>query len=391
MRLILHQSLKDVRLLRPLLLAWLAVLLLRSLLLAYPLDAIVEAIVPEHQVASFGFDALTVGGAYLMLSMAYGALAVVMTVQLVHGDSPVSDTAFWITRPISRATMWSSKLLTAITLLVAVPVLADVAVLAANRLPLRDLFTAGWRGALEHLAFVIPPITLAALTLDLAGFAMACLGLFTAGMASLVLAMALLGPARDSARAGLFVAGVLAIDAGLVITAVQYVTRSRLRSTLLLVLALLVWVASASFWPDAAAYRRPRSSSGDENGRPFAAVTGSEESVGGRRLRVIRTSCDNGSCEVVVRETRAVFAADARPSSRVSYRLLVPRSAAVLDARPGDAVDKVDYLPTGIHIAVTWRWLRFEPPADRPLNASVLAASSLAPVVAADGTTREAR
>jgi hypothetical protein len=394
MRLLLHQSRKDLRALRPLVGPLVMVLAARSVLLAFPFDAGLEGPLADERAAVNIWHMFIGFRVYLVLSMAYVALAVVTAVQLVQSDSPVTGTAFWVTRPISRLSMWTSKLFTAAAMLVALPVLADIAVLTANGIPLRDLVTAAWQGAIEQLALVVPPFALAALTADLAGFALASLGLLVGGTVASMFAFSFIGvnraPRGTAGPEGFLAALIVAIVAALVISAVQFVTRDRRRSVLLVVLALLLFGVTAAVWPGTADTPVPVAA-GFVSGPPLAAVPGATSRIDGRQLRVVRTSCQRDSCLVVVREARANFASDGRVPVSVAYDIVDAHTGSVLHGRPTLDVDAASFLATAGHLRVTWRRMRFSPPPGVVLDAGSLAAASLVPMLpraAATGGTR---
>ncbi len=115
MRIIVHQALKDVRLLRWTLAAW------ALLILAFHAVLIVAS---RIQVADFDSVSRlsTVQTTFAVLA-ATGFIVIAGT--LVQADSPTRTTAFWLTRPVSRRAMLASKLLLAFVALVVFPILLD--------------------------------------------------------------------------------------------------------------------------------------------------------------------------------------------------------------------------------------------------------------------------
>jgi hypothetical protein len=238
MSVVLHQSLKDARQHRWLLLAWLGVIVFRAALVAFPCDVRVRAVAPSG-----------LANLYFALGIAALALPVVLSVLVVQGDPGDGTTAFWLTRPIGRGAMAVSKLVTVLALCVAAPILLDVAVLAANGLPLEDVRQAVAHGLIERLALLLPTLALAAVTRDLAGFALAAL----AGLAAMyiLLLAALLSERAVSIpqyESSFLVNLVLGVVVGVTILLVQYRRRER-RWSIGLAAAALIGVALVTrFW-----------------------------------------------------------------------------------------------------------------------------------------------
>ena len=161
----LHIARKDLRQHRLWIAAYLAVVVIRAVLVGSGVDA---AIRDQGVLASLGM-------AYMVLSVLHVALLVTMAVQLVQGDRLVGTTAFWLTRPVSRGALLASKLGLACALLVAVPVVLDGLVVAACWLAPLDALGAVAEGVIIRLALVLPIMTLAAVTGDLAVFVVAAI------------------------------------------------------------------------------------------------------------------------------------------------------------------------------------------------------------------------
>ncbi len=155
--LIIHQALKDVRLLRWLLLAWVLVLVAFHGIFVYVLG------VPRPDAELLH----TLGDAQTLLSLAGTAAFIAIAVVLVQNDSPATTTTFWVTRPISGRAMLASKLLTALLILWVLPLAGEVLDLAVAGVDLRFLplsrvaFGLGW---------LLPLMAVAAVTVGLPQF-----------------------------------------------------------------------------------------------------------------------------------------------------------------------------------------------------------------------------
>jgi hypothetical protein len=160
-----HIARKDLRQHRLWIAAYLAVVVLRAVLIGSGVDAAVRG---RSVLVSLGM-------AYVVLCVLHLALVVTVAVQLVQGDRLVGTTAFWLTRPVSRGALLASKLGVAIAVLVVAPVLLDGLVVAGCRLAWLDVLGAVAEGMSLRLAVVLPIMTLAAVTADLAVFVVAAI------------------------------------------------------------------------------------------------------------------------------------------------------------------------------------------------------------------------
>jgi len=239
MRLVLHQSFKDLRQHRRLVLAWVIVLALRATVVVYPFDVQVPALAES-----------AISGVYLALNIVMLALSVVLAVLVVQADPGAGTTAFWLTRPIGRPAMAAVKVLTVLALCAALPVVVDVLVLTAHRLPLADVLRAAEQGTVERLALVVPAMALAAVTADLAGVALAGLGALAGLFASVVLVTLLWAgnQARPAYESALLLEAGLVIAAGLLVVTLQYLRRSRRDSVALIAVALVASGLLMRFW-----------------------------------------------------------------------------------------------------------------------------------------------
>lgn len=157
MRLVIHQALKDVRLLRWLLLGWVLVLAAFHAVTLY----VLAQPWPDAELLR------NLETAEDILSFAGTAAFIVTAAFLVQSDSPVTTTDFWVTRPISGGTMLASKLLTGIVILWALPILGTVIDLLAAGIDIRAL---GVSQIAFQLAWLLPLMAIAACTVGLSQF-----------------------------------------------------------------------------------------------------------------------------------------------------------------------------------------------------------------------------
>jgi hypothetical protein len=359
MRTLVHQSLHDLRLLRPLLQAWLAVLVLRFLPAALPLDLLLPGTGGAAQAHGPGSTPSALFYVHLAAMFAYLGLTIVLLVQLVQADSPVRSDAFWITRPVSRSSMFGSKLVTSAVLFVAAPVCADIAVLAVNGFTAATIVPAVAEGIVEQLAFVLPVMALAAATADVTGFALSGLALLVAGPVALIVALSSLDRTTRALSEPTMLPGVAVVIAcGVLVTGIQFAVRSRRVGIGLVALSVLLFGLVVRLSP---VHARAPVGAGvrRQAGEAFSAAPGSSAVVLGRRVSVVESSCADESCRVVLREVRPTSALTRRRPIQVDYALVDPQSR-----RPilplAHSVDAVPYIPTGPHVAVAWKWLDFD-------------------------------
>ncbi len=157
MPLILHQALKDLRLLRWYVLAWIAALvalhgIFAYVMFAWPVDRdLLRWLQTIEQV----------------LVCAATAALIVLAAFLIQSDSPATTTAFWVTRPVSARVMLAAKLLTALVLLLTLPIAGDVVDFVAAGVPLPSLSM--WR-MVYALAWLVPLMAIASVTVSLPQF-----------------------------------------------------------------------------------------------------------------------------------------------------------------------------------------------------------------------------
>jgi hypothetical protein len=232
-----HIARKDLRQHRLWIAAYLAVVVLRAVLVGSGVDAVIR---DQGVLVSLGM-------AYMVLSVLHLALLVTTAVQLVQGDRLVGTTAFWLTRPVSRGALLASKLGLAFALLVAVPVVLDGLVVVASGLAPLDVLGAVTEGVAVRLAVVLPIVALSAVTGDLAVFVVAAIAMMF-GTLAIQLTLQWLhlvawksGDLEDS----LIVLAVSAAVAGSLAALAHQVFTRRTRRTVLIIVACIVLAVSA--------------------------------------------------------------------------------------------------------------------------------------------------
>jgi len=243
-----HLAWKDVRQHRAWLGAFLAIAALRALLIGSGIDAYITN---PNLLASLGFT-------YLLLCILHFALVVVVAVQVVQADRLVGTTAFWLTRPVPRRSLLAAKLATVSIVLVVVPVVFDALVLATNRMAWLDVLGAVAEGALIRLAIVLPVMTLAAITSDLAVFVVAAVAAFFGTLAleavfqwGHMVVWSVDGvPARNwsSAYSATLVDAAVIIACAVIALAYQVFTRRTTRTVLIVIGGVTVAALVANRW-----------------------------------------------------------------------------------------------------------------------------------------------
>ena len=120
MKTITHIFRKDWTRLQFLMLPWLAILLLQVVLNS---SFFVESFVAQVKMPS------NIGSVLIFIK---GLLSVVMIVLLIHDDTLVGTSAFWLTRPIARRDLFLSKMIFLLGLFVLLPVVSEASILLVN-------------------------------------------------------------------------------------------------------------------------------------------------------------------------------------------------------------------------------------------------------------------
>lgn len=108
---------------------------------------------------------------FLIPLLQYLTLLVIVPL-LVQADAPLGTTAFWYTRPVSRAQVLIGKLLFIVLVLVLPPLIAELLVLRFNGALANHLTLAGAEIVIKQLRFIMVVAALAAVTRRFAHFAL---------------------------------------------------------------------------------------------------------------------------------------------------------------------------------------------------------------------------
>lgn len=100
----------------------------------------------------------------MLLGFLQGMMILVMVPLIIQEDSIVGTTAFWFTRPISRKGLLITKTTFTLTILIILPLLAEIFVLIANGVMADHVFLAIPEILFEKTAFIIPFFLLSVLT-----------------------------------------------------------------------------------------------------------------------------------------------------------------------------------------------------------------------------------
>jgi hypothetical protein len=193
-------------------------------------------------------------------------LLFVLTALVVQTHPLVGSDAFWMTRPIPPLTLLASKLVLLGVVMGAVPMLVDIVLMAAYKVPPRQTASVAANTALTRTMIVILVMTAAAVTRNFSRFAALCGSVIGAvailisivaailmsradfATATLVVATSAPAPMPAEDPTGAFLWSILVLVVGFAVLAVQYRTRSRLRAVTLGVAGLLLASAIVSVW-----------------------------------------------------------------------------------------------------------------------------------------------
>jgi len=252
-RLLIHQALKDVRVLGWLALVWLL------LVAACQAVTLRLGVVPAGQNTPFPVLIYS----YTVVQALLLGLFAVIAVIVVQSDSAVGTTAFWFTRPISVPTLLAAKFAVTLVLLVIVPIVADLVTMVAGGLSLGEAISTVPVSLATQLAWLVPLLALAAITTSLAQFVLATLVEVLIFVAAVLASRALVmrprapGPFRDvpSTEVLLVVLAVGLVAFGFVALLFAYRKRTlgqaatvTAAAPVVLAVLLFVWPWSLSSW-----------------------------------------------------------------------------------------------------------------------------------------------
>lgn len=257
MKLLLHLLAADARRFRLMIALWLAVAAASTVL---------EGMRPMF--ASEMFATSAIGVAADLVWIARVLLAFVSIPLIVQTHPLVGSDAFWMTRPIPPRTLLLSKLVLLAAAIIVVPVVCELALMIAYKVPPRTIAAVAVATALGQAGYLAVVMAFAALTRNLARFALLSGGALLALAAALVIGVAIaMSRMDDAAAVGVMmvssgapsptvgdptsgiVFGLIIVAAALALLMVQYVTRSTRRSAPVGVAGLAAAWIIASLWP----------------------------------------------------------------------------------------------------------------------------------------------
>ena len=208
-----------------------------------------------------------------LLGLAHLLLSVALVPLVVQTHPGVGSDAFWMTRPIPLRMLFASKLALLSLLLLVVPIVSDLTLMTIHRVPPAEMTRVAVQSTLFRMLFMTVLMAAAAVTRNLARFAVLC------GCALLLLATAIaIAAAIEISR--LDEPGVVTVGVGLtpivggsdatsslleivtfIVAAlsliwVQYHRRSIRRSATIGVVSAIAGTLLASFWPWPIFYER---------------------------------------------------------------------------------------------------------------------------------------
>jgi hypothetical protein len=202
--------------------------------------AVAEGWLELHRASEVGLPVLRIG------------LAVLIAALVVQRDPLLGTTARWMTMPISRGQMLTSKLLTVFLGLVLPPTLIAAAAMLLLGLFPGDVVNASWPVAAEHATAVLVSFALAVVTATLTHFLMAVAGGFALFL--LCTTAVTFGPAAWWPDASIDLGGWRpAVMAGMplvsafVVVIHQYLTRKTRRSVVIIACALVLQAGAIRF------------------------------------------------------------------------------------------------------------------------------------------------
>jgi len=247
MSVLTHLVAADVRRHRPLLAAWLSIVVATAIV-----DGARPILAADSAVGTIG-----ILGSLLWLTQLL--LMIVLVPLIVQTHSLVGSDAFWMTRPIPPGTLLVSKAVLLAVVMIAAPTLAEAVLMAAYYVPLAQIAAVAAHTALYQTFWVILLMTAAALTPNLTRFALVCGGALVALVllvaATLAISMVTMedvppmSGGGDTGEPSGLVLTVLTVAAGVALLLVQYRTRSRIRSVPVGASGLFLAFFAASAWP----------------------------------------------------------------------------------------------------------------------------------------------
>jgi len=249
MTLVLHLIRWDIRRFRILLPLW---------LLLVAASAALEGAWPAMAVAMAARQ--TVGITGNLLAVAEVLFSVIFIALVVQEHPLVGTTAFWMTRPTPARALLASKAMFLGAAVVVAPVIAEVVLMIVYRVPAAQIAAVATQSALFWALWLCVIMSLAALTPNLAKFALVIGGGIMAIVVFIVTTFAILidrmndepplsgsgdayDPTSEVART------VMVIAAAILLLAVQYRTRARARAVAIGAAGVVIASIAGSAWP----------------------------------------------------------------------------------------------------------------------------------------------
>ncbi len=257
MKLLLHLLAADIRRFRLMIGLWLIVSAASTAL---------DGVRPMFASEAFAMNGIDVAGDLVGLAeLLFGFVLIPLVVQT---HPLVGSDAFWMTRPIPPRALLVSKLVLMAALIVVVPVACEVVLMIAYKVPPQRMAAVAVQTTLWQSLYLTVVMALAALTRNLARFALLFGGLLLAlALTAVIMVTIELARVDDAAAVGvLTVSGgppppsvgdptpeivflLVIVAAGLALLMVQYATRSGRRSALVGVAGLVAAWVVPSVWP----------------------------------------------------------------------------------------------------------------------------------------------
>lgn len=246
---VLHILRKDFRHLRWLVLLWIAILVLRV-----TLSAIGAATAGETFAAAVVFRELSG-----LLSVLQTITLALLVARVVHDEALVGWNAFWLTRPYSSRALLTAKLLFMASVLVLVPLIADVVTMSMFHAGAYQQLVAAPSFLSSHLSWTLALCAVAVLTPSFATFTLTLIGVFVGGAATILLmisvafAFGLVADAIDTPTLSDPTPGVVSvvifISSALAVVVYQYRHRRRRIATAMACAGLMATLFLPEYWP----------------------------------------------------------------------------------------------------------------------------------------------
>jgi hypothetical protein len=249
MSLVLHLVKWDVKRFQVLLSLW---------LLIVAAGALLEGAWPGVAVAMAARQ--TVGITGNLLALAEVLFSIVLVVLVVQEHSLVGTTAFWMTRPISRRALLAAKLIFLTTAVIAAPVAAEVMLMIVYDVPARQIAGVAVQTMVFWALWISIVMAFAALTANVAKFALAVGGVIISIIVSIITVFAITidrageQPPIPTAEASYdptagMVSTLLLVSAAIVMLVVLYRTRARPRAVAIGIAGTVVAHVLSGIWP----------------------------------------------------------------------------------------------------------------------------------------------